>query len=132
MRLREKQKIADAYNNLLKRLNEVGLEEIDGILGKEQVLKISENDYEILKPFLNAYIERHYKINDVELVSKERMPIGIYQSKDWIGLNVHGPINQFLCDLENIVTHIVQDPNKRSIPARYYYGDSIEMEGHDE
>ena len=128
MRLREKQKLADAYNNLLKRLNEVGLEEIDGFLGKKQVLKISENDYKILKPFLNAYIEKHYKINEVELVSKERMAIGIYQYKDWIGLDVHYPINQFLCDLENMVTHVVQNPNKRSIPARYYYGDSIEIE----
>ena len=127
MRMREKQKIADAYNNLLKTLCDVGFEEIDGFLGKEQVLKISENDYKLLKPFLNAYIERRYKIGEVEVVSKQNMAVGIYQYKDCIGLEVHGSINQFLGDLENMVSYVVQNPNNRSIPARYYYGSPIEV-----
>lgn len=127
MRLREKQKIVDAYNNLIKRLEEVGLEEIDGFLGKEQVLKISKNDYKVLEPFLNADITRKYKIGEVELISREKIALGVYEFPNGVGLLIHYPINQFISDLQNMIFHVVQNPNKRSIPAKYYYGAPIEM-----
>lgn len=106
----EKEKIIDAYNALLKKLETDGFVERDTILGTKRLIEIPKEIFIELEPFFNAIVEKKFHIGDVELVTKRDSGVNFLFGESIVGIEILIPIIEFLVDLQTMIEDITGNP----------------------
>lgn len=110
MKNKEKEKIINAYNALLKKLETDGFVEKDTFLGTKRLIEIPEEIFIELEPFFNAIIEKKFRIGDIELVTKHDSGVNYFFGESVVGIEILLPIVEFLVDLQKMIEHITSNP----------------------
>ena len=106
MKNKEKEKIIDAYNALLKKLETDGFVERDTILGTKRLIEIPKEIFIELEPFFNAIVEKKFHVGDVELVTKRGSGVNFLFGENIVGIEILVPIMEFLVDLQAVIEDI--------------------------
>lgn len=115
MKARERQKLIRAYKNL-ESAEIITLKTLSGFA---KVKEISEQDMEILRPFLHARYSKTYQFGDIDVTLKSNMMLQRYIVGNSHYVSFAGGFDTALQDIFNMVEHVLTI----NTPAKYIYQD---------